>query len=294
MHQQNIYQQFPNFNHPPPPIEQSFPPIDDSIIEHFLIDRNHLTIQTNGEKVFSHFNINGKDRLNVIKINLNNLIKQQQIEETYMRNNITQMSTSLWEEKINLLKINQTKIATLLTKFEELSSKTKSTNITKKGKRRYKRKIKKNQKSNLTEENKSLKDTEAPIKRQQVDEDLQESYKKLELERLRSLNLKRISECKRQLTFLDSLIDLRCIRQKNSNVSGSSKATSEKHFNEKISALKSKWTEALKKFNSLENELKMSLTSTTSVSWMNALFSNDTNPPLFDEPMDFKRLLDIR
>lgn len=293
MHQQNTYQQFPNFTQPPPPIEQSLPPIDDSTIDKFLIDRNHLSIQAN--EVLTNFKINGRDRLNVIKVNINNLITQQKCEETNLKNNVAQISTSLWEEKLNLLKTNQTKIVDLLTKFEKLSSE--STNATTiKKKRKNKRKSRNPQKHQRAEhaiEHTNSKEKDKPEK-QQIEGDLQESYEKYEVERLRSANLKKISECKRQLTLLDSLIELRCIRRKNSNTSSSSKASSEKYFVEQIDQLKSKWSDALIKCNSQENELKMLLTSTSSAHWINTLFSSDTNPPFIDENLDFNKLLDIR
>lgn len=291
MHQQNTYQQFQNFTQPPPTIEQSLPPIDDQTIEKFLIDRNHLSIQANGAKVLTNFKINGRDRLNVIKVNLNNLIKQQKLEETNLKNNAAQISASVWEEKLNLLKLNQTKIIELLTKFDKLSSE--STNVTTiKKKRKNKRKIKKLQKHQSAEEQPNSKEVEP--EKQQVQGDLQESYEKYEVKRLRSANLKRISECKRQLTLLDSLVELKCIRRKNSNTSSSSKASSEKHFVEQIDQLKKKWADTLMKCNSQENELKTILTSTSSTLWLNTLFSNDTNPSLIDENLDFSKLLDIR
>lgn len=293
MHQQNTYHQFQTFTQPPPTIEQSLPHIDGTTIENFLIARNHLTIQLNEEKVFSHFKIDGRDRLNVIKINLNNLIKQQKLEETNLKNNAAQISKAIWEEKINLLKLNQMKIVELLTKFEKLSSVPAKPNAIKK-KRKNKRKFKKVQKHHREKEPSNSKDVEEPVKVQQAEGDLQKSYEKYELERIRNSNLKRISECKRQLTLLDSLIELRSIRRKNSNASGSSKVSSENVFIEQIDQLKNKWTDVLNKCNAQENEFKMSLTSTSSMHWLNTLFSNDSNPPLIDEPMDFKKLLDIR
>lgn len=291
MHQQNTYLQFPNFTQPPPSIEQSLPPTDDSTIEQFLIDRNHLTIQCSEEKVFNHFNVNGRDRLNVIQVNLNNLIRQQQLEETNLKNNIGQLSPTAWKEKVNFLTQNQTKIAELLTKLETLTSEsTKATNVKKK--RRNKRKLKKvrhsiNQEStNCTE----IKEATRP----KFGDDLEESYEKYEVERLRTANLKRINECKRQLTLLDSLIELRCIRRKNSNASGSSgRASNEKYFIEQIDQLKSKWNDALMKCNLQENKLQMLLTNTTSQLWLNTLFSDD-QPSFIHDTMDFKKLLDIR
>jgi len=292
MHQQNNYQQFPDFTQPPPAIVPSLKPVDDSTIEKFLIDRNHLKIQTNEGKTFSEFKINGRDRLDVIKINLNNLITQQKLDEANLKNNISQISTSLWQEKINLLKLNQIKIVKLLTKFEKLSSGSKAI----KRNRQKKRKFKKDIKSHSKEVSKNVKDEDEPVKPQQIEGDLEESYEKFEVQRLRSANLKKLSECKRQLILLDSLIELRCIRRKNSNVSASTKASSEKYFLEQIEQLKSKWSDTLKKCNSLENELNMCLTS--SENWLNTLFSNETNPSFHDDTVDdsmhFKKLLDIR
>lgn len=297
MHQQNTYQQFPNFTQPPPPIEQSFPSIDDSTIEKFLIDRNHLTIQDDEEKVFNHFEITGRDRLNVIQLNINNLIEQQLVEENYLKSNIAQLSTALWKGKIDKINKNQIKIAELLTKFEtlssELSSSTTSRTIVKK-KRRNKRKIKKKKvQQHTNKESENIIEKEEQPKPQKFVGGLEESYEKYEVERLRTANSKRITECRKQLTFLDSLIELRSIRRKNCNVSGSGKASSERNFTEQIDQLKRKWTEALNKFNSHENELKMLLTNTSSQLWLNALFSND-QPAFTGETMDFKKLLEVR
>lgn len=285
MHQQqHTYQQFPNFTHPPPTIEQSFSPIDDSTIEQFLIDRNHITIQVNEEKVFNRFQVNGRDRLNVIQTNLNNLIKQQQLEETNLKNNIAHLAPFQWKEKTNLLKQNQIKIAELLTTFETLSSQIHKIGPLKK-RRRNKRKLKQVQQQTEVNE---------PANRPKLGSDLEESYEKYEVERLRNANLKKIHECKKQITLLESLIELRCIRRKNSNVSGSGKASSEKCFIEQIDQLKSRWTDTLDKCNSQENDLKMLVTNTSSQLWLNALFSNTEQPSIIDETMDFKRLLDIR
>lgn len=292
--QQLTYQQFPNFTHPPPTIEQSYPPIDDSTIENFLIDRNHVTIQVNEEKVFNHFEVNGRDRLNVIQMNLNNLIKQQQLEETNLKNNIAQLAPSVWKEKIHLLNQNQIKIAELLTTFETLSSQTLHNTGPLKNRRRNKRKLKKVQQRTSQPKSINCKEVKEPVKRPTFGGDLEESYEKYEVERLRTANLKKIHECKRQLTLLDSLIDLRCIRRKNSNVSGSSKASNEKCFIEQIDQLKSRWTDALVKCNTLENELRMLVTNTSSQLWLNALFSNTEQPSFINETMDFAKLLDIR
>lgn len=279
MHQQHTYQPFPNFTHPPPPIiVPSLPPVDDSTIEQFLIDRNHSTIEFNEKKIFRHFNVkDGRDRLNVIQVNLNNLIKQQQCEETNLKTNIAQLAPSDWREKINLLKQNQIKIGKLLTKFE--SSATTNPQPTKR--RPNKRK------TNKVQQNSGVKEA---TKRPKIEADLEESYEKYEVERLRTANLKKIHDCRRQLTLLDALIELQCIRRKNANASGSS---SDKCFVEQIDQLKSKWTEALAKCQSLDGELKMLSTNTTSQLWLKALFSN-AEPPFSDSAMDFQRLLDIR
>lgn len=299
MHQQHqqqqlTYQQFPNFTHPPPTIEQSFPSIDDSTIENFLIHRNHVTIQVNEEKVFNHFEVNGRDRLNVIQMNLNNLIKQQQFDETNLKNNIAQLAPSVWNEKIHSLNQNQIKIAELLTTFETLSSQTLHNTGPLKKRRKNKRKLKKVQQHTSKPKSIKCKEVKEPAKRPTFGGDLEESYEKYEVERLRTANLKKIHECKRQLTLLDSLIELRCIRRKNSNVSGSGRASSEKCFIEQIDKLKSRWTDALVNSNKLENELKMLVTNTSSQLWLNVLFSNTDQPSFIDETMDFKKLLDIR
>lgn len=289
MHQQHTthhHQQFPHFTHPPPPIEPSLPPIDDSIIEQFLIDRNNLltNIQTNDQCKVN----DGKDRLNVIQMNLNNLIEQQKFEENNLNDNIGQLSPVQWNDKINLLKQNQIKIAELLTKFERLTSEsTKSRKKTKK--RRTKRKAKKVNEHSTKQETA----TAAAAKRPKFEGDLEQSYELYEIDRLRTANLKRSAECKRQLTLFDSLIELRSIRRKNSHTSGSDKMASERNFIEKIDQLKSKWNDALVKCNSQENKLKMLSENTTSQLWSNALFSNNESP-FADNAMNFKTLLDIR
>jgi len=139
----------------------------------------------------------------------------------------------------------------------------------------------------------SITNQEPPVKRPNFADDLEQSYEKYEVERLRTANMKRLNECKKQLALLDSLIELRCIRRKNSNASGSGKAASENGFIEQIDQLKAKWSDALVKCTSHENELKMLLTNTSSQLWLNVLFSN-TEPPFIDETMDLKKLLDIR
>ncbi|KAG4072127.1 hypothetical protein HA402_015626 [Bradysia odoriphaga] len=293
MHQQNIYQQqqqFPNFTHPPPSIEFSLPPIDDATIERFLIDRNHLAIQIGEPNVYNQFQINGRDRLTVIQMNLTNLIRQQQMDETNLKNNVAHLAPALWEDKVNSLKQNQIKISKLLTKFEALSSELAKTTVVKRHKN--KRKMRKAQHSTKQEfTNNTV--GEAATKRPKFEDDLEQSYEKYEMERLRTANLRRSNECKRQLATLDSLVELRCIRRKNSNVSGSGHTSSEKSFIEQIDQLKSKWNEALETCNSLEKKLKMLLTSTASQLWSNALFSN-TEAPFVDNTVDFKTLLDIR
>lgn len=291
MHQQHTYQPFPNFAHPPPTIEHSLPTIDDSTIDQFLIDRNHLNIQANEEKIFNRFKPNGRDRLNVIQMNIQNLIKQQRLDETNLKINVAQLSPSIWTEKINLLKQNQTKIAELLTKFETLTSEqTEATIVQRKQKNKRKRKSV----HHLTDQPANKReDIEEATKRPKAAGDLEESYEKYEIERLRSANLKRISDCKKQLTLLNSLIELRCIRRKNANASGSGQVSNENRFIEQIDKLKCEWMDALQKCTAHDNELKMLLTNTTSQLWLNALFSN-TEPAFTDDTMDFRKLMDIR
>ncbi|XP_037036252.1 uncharacterized protein LOC119074310 isoform X1 [Bradysia coprophila] len=295
MHQQNIYQQqqpqFPNFTHPPPSIEFSLPHIDDATIERFLIDRNHLAIQVGEPNVYNHFKINGRDRLTVIQMNLTNLIRQQQMDETNLKNNIAHLAPAPWEDKVNSIKQNQIKIAKLLTKFEALSSsEVAKTTVVKRRKNKRKMRKARSTKQELT--NNTVEEA-AATKRPKFEDDLEQSYEKYEMERIRTANLKRSNECKRQLAMLESLVELRCIRRKNSNVTGSGHTSSEKCFIEQIDQLKSKWNEALEKCNSLENKLKMLLTSTASQLWLNALFSN-TEAPFVDNTADVKALLDIR
>lgn len=291
MHQQNTHQPFPNFTHPPPTVEHFLPTIDDSTIDQFLIDRNHLKIQANEVKIFNHFKPNGSDRLNVIQMNIQNLIKQQRLDETTLKTNIAQLSPSIWTERINLLKQNQTKIAELLTKFDTFTSE-QTEAISVKRKRRNKRK-RKSVHHLIDQQSTNCQEIEAATKRPKAAGDLEESYEKYEIERLRSANLKRINDCKRQLTLLDSLIELRCIRRKNANASGSGQVSNENRFIEQIDKLKSKWMDALHKCTAHDNELKMLLTNTTSQLWLNALFSN-TSPAFTDDAMDFKQLVDIR
>lgn len=299
MHQQTTttttYQPtFLNFTHPPPTIiEQPLPSIDDSTIEQFLIDRNHLTIQTDKAMVINHFKIDGRDRLNVIQMNVNNLIKQQRLEETNLKNDIAQLSPLQWTEKLNSLNRRQIKIAELLTKFETLTSAlTKATTNNVKRKRRTKRKPKKVTQRHIIQE--STKEAEGPAKQSNFEVDLEESYEKYEVDRLRTANLKRMNECKKQLAFLDSLIELRSIRRKNSNASGSGQNSNEKCFAEQIDQLKNKWTEALTKSNAQDKDLKMLQTNTSSKLWSNALFSDAEPTFVVDETMDFQKLLDIR
>ncbi|KAJ6633600.1 hypothetical protein Bhyg_15666 [Pseudolycoriella hygida] len=291
MYQQSNFQPFPDFTQPPPIIQQSFPPIDDSTIDKFLIDRNHLKIQRNEEIVFNHFGINSRDRLNVIQINLNNLIQQQQCEETNLRNNVAHIPPSVWEDKINLLKRNQMKIQQLLVKLETLSSEVNTTKTIKR-KRRKKQKLKKPS-QHIEPESASPKEVDKPLQKSQSS-DLEESYEKYEVDRLRAANIKRINECKRQLKLLDSLIELRCIRRKSSHVGATSTASNEKYFIEKIDRLKSKWTDALTKCTSLENEIHMLSTQTVSKLWLDALFSNSESSVLEDDASDFNKLLDVR
>lgn len=293
MHQQsNIYQhQFPNFTQPPPPIELSLPPIDDSTIERFLIDQNHSDIQIGEENAFNHFNIDGRDRLTVIQMNLKNLIRQQRIDETNLKSNIATLGPSLWEDRVNSLKQNQIKIAKLLTKFEALSSELVKEVVTKRKRKRKIRKAQHSTKKELTN-NKVAEEAASAAKIPKFEDDLEQSYEKYEMERLRTANLKRSNECKRQLALLNSLHELRCIRRKNSNVSGQGSSSSEIHFTEQIDQLKSKWNEALAKCNSLENKLQRLLTSTSQL-WLNALFSN-TESAFVGNTANFQTLLDIR
>lgn len=291
MHQQHTYQPFPNFTHPPPTIAHSLPTIDDSTIDQFLIDRNHLKIQANEEKIFNRFTLNGRDRLNVIQMNIQNLIKKQRLDENTLKTNIAQLSPSIWMEKINLLKQNQTKIGELLTKFETFASEAIEATIVQR-KRKNKRK-RKSVHHPTDQKSSNCQDTEEATKRPKAAGDLEESYEKYEIERLRSANLKRINDCKRQLTLLDSLIELRCIRRKNANASGSNQISNENRFIEQIDKLKSKWMDTLQKCTAQDNELKMLLTNTTSQLWLNALFSN-TEPAFTDDTMDLRKLMDIR
>lgn len=260
-----------------------------------MIDRNHLAVrQTAGEpNIVNHFKLNGRERLNVAQTNLTNLIRQQQIDETNLENNVAQLTPVGWQDKINSLKQNQIKIAKLLTKFEALSSALARTTVA--NKRKIKRKTRKAQHSiqqKLTD--KKVAEEESATKPPKFEDNLEQSYEKYELERLRTANLKRSNECKRQLALLDSLVELRCIRRKNSNASGSDRQlSSEKHFIEQIDQLKSKWNEAQAECNSQENKLQLLLTSTGSQLWSNALFSN-ADSPFIDNSADFQTLLNIR
>lgn len=300
--QQNIYQhhhqhhhqhqQFQNFTHPPP--ELSLPPIDDAIIEQFLIRRNHLASQIGDTNAFNHFKTDGRDRLNVIQMNLTNLIKQQQVDETNLQNNVANLTPARWEEKLISLKQIQIKIAKLLTKFEALKSEvTKTTVVRKRKNRRQVRKAQHSIQQKLSSPNAS-EEVATTVTELKFEDDLKQSYEKYEIERLRTANLKRSNECKRQLAILDKLVELRCIRRKNSNVSGSNHKSSETRFIEQIDQLKSKWNEALAKCNSQENKLKMLRTSTSSQLWLNAFFSNDESSPFANNTADFKTLVDIR
>lgn len=80
----------------------------------------------------------------------------------------------------------------------------------------------KTEESSTFHQSKSKNYTEEAAKRPKFGDDLEESYEKYEVERLRTANLKKINKCKRQIALLDSLVELRCIRRKNSNSSGSS------------------------------------------------------------------------